>query len=407
MRTRWLLTALLTVLVLVGAPGSIRLLTAQTGSLASVPLPNLPPELLANFNEGRRRFLATETAETGLGPVFNDTSCVACHSIPIAAGSGQSETTFVTKFGRVGLQESDRFGVQTPSMPFNGLLNMGGPTIQRRSIAEELPDCRLAGEVVPREATAVGARQPSPLFGLGLIQAIPETEILSRADPTDANRDGIAGRPNTANGILGRFGWKASVATVADFVGLALVNELGITNLLYPNELAPQGRPIPPKCKRTPDLEDADGGRLLNITAYLTYLSPPPRGPITDAVRRGESVFTKIGCAACHTPAMKTGPNSNPALNEVEVALYSDLLTHYVGVPLDDRIPDGDVGGGRWRTPPLWGLRARKYYLHDGRTSDLTQAIALHGGEGLMARDAFVALNPKVQADLIAFLQSL
>jgi CxxC motif-containing protein (DUF1111 family) len=407
MRMRWLVTALLAALTLIDVPGPVRPLTAQTGPQAGDPLPNLPAAMLASFNEGRRRFMATETVETGLGPVFNDRSCLACHSIPTTAGSGKSEATFVTRFGRVGLQESDRFGLQTPSMPFNALLSLGGPTIQRRSVTEDLPDCRLVGEVVPREATAVGPRQPSPLFGLGLIQAIPEASILARADPTDANRDGIAGRANTANGIIGRFGWKASVATIADFVGLALINEIGITNLLYPNELSPQGRPIPPGCKRTPDIEDADGARLTSLTAYLTFLSGPPRGSITDAVRRGESLFAKVGCVACHTPVMKTGPSSNPALNEVEVPLYSDLLTHYVGVPLDDQIPDGDIGGGRWRTPPLWGLRARKFFLHDGRTSDLTQAIALHGGEGLIAREAFLALSPAAQAELIAFLQSL
>jgi CxxC motif-containing protein (DUF1111 family) len=407
MRMRWFVTALLVVVALFEIPGSVRLLIAQTDPQPGAPLANLPADMVTSFNEGRRRFMATETVQTGLGPVFNDRSCLGCHSIPTTAGSGKSEATFVTRFGRVGLQDSDRFGLQTPSMPFNSLLNLGGPTIQSRSVAEDLPDCKLSGEVVPREATTVGRRQPSPLFGLGLIQAIPEATILTRADPTDANRDGIAGRPNTANGIIGRFGWKASVATVSDFVGLALINEIGITNLLYPNELTPQGRPFPPGCKRTPDLEDADGARLTSITAYLTFLGGPPRGPITDAVRRGESLFTKVGCATCHTPVMKTGPGSNPALNAVEVPLYSDLLTHYVGVDLDDRIPDGDVGGGRWRTPPLWGLRARKFYLHDGRTSDLTRAIAFHGGEGLIARDAFLALSPAEQADVLAFLQSL
>lgn len=407
MRMRWFVTALLALLALLEFTGPVRRLTAETDPQAGSPLPNLPAEMLTSFNEGRRRFIAVETVETGLGPVFNDRSCLGCHSVPTAAGTGKSEATFVTRFGKVGLQESDRFGLQTPSMPFNALLSLGGPTIQSRSVAEDVPDCRLKGEAVPSEATAVGPRQPSPLFGLGLIQGIPEATILARADPTDANRDGIAGRPNTANGILGRYGWKASVATISDFVGLALLGEVGITNFLYPNELSPQGRPIPPGCKRTSDPEDANGARLMSITAYLTFLSGPPRGPITDAVRRGDALFTKVGCAACHTPVMKTGPSSNPALNLVDVPLYSDLLTHYVGVPLDDRIPDGDVGGGRWRTPPLWGLRARKYYLHDGRTSDLTRAIALHGGEGLLARDAFLALSPAEQADVIAFLQSL
>ena len=407
MRTRWLVVALLVAGALTELSSPVRLLTAQTGPQVGGPLPNLPVEMLAAFNEGGRRFAVVETPATGLGPVFNERSCLECHSSPVAGGTGPHAGTFVTRFGRVGLQDSDRFGLQTPSLLFNGLANVGGSTIQRRSVAEDLPDCRLPGEVVPREATAVGLRQPSPLFGLGLIQAIPETTILARADPTDANRDGIAGRANTQNGILGRYGWKASVASIANFVGLALLNEIGITNLLYPNELSPQGQPIPPGCKTTPDVEDADGARLTSITAYLTFLSPPPRGPITDAGRRGEPLFAKIGCPACHTPVMKTGPSSNPALNQVDAALYSDLLTHYVGAVLDDRIADGDVGGGRWRTPPLWGLRLRKFYLHDGRTSDLTEAIVLHGGEAFMAREGFVALTPAEQADLLAFLQSL
>jgi CxxC motif-containing protein (DUF1111 family) len=407
MRTRWLVLALLVAGALTEVSSPVGLLTAQTGPQAGGPLPNLSVEMLAAFNEGRRRFAVVETPATGLGPVFNERSCLECHSSPVAGGTGPHAGTFVTRFGRVGLQDSDRFGLQTPSLLFNGLANLGGSTIQRRSVAEDLPDCRLPGEVVPREATAVGLRQPSPLFGLGLIQAIPETTIVARADPTDANLDGIAGRANTQNGILGRFGWKASVASIANFVGLALVNEIGITNLLYPNELAPQGQPIPPGCKTTPDVEDADGARLTSITAFLTFLSPPPRGPITDAARRGESLFAKSGCTACHTPVMRTGPSSNPALNQVDAALYSDLLTHYVGAVLDDRIADGDVGGGRWRTPPLWGLRLRKFYLHDGRTSDLAEAIILHGGEAFAAREGFVALTPAEQADLLAFLQSL
>jgi CxxC motif-containing protein (DUF1111 family) len=385
----------------------VRVLVAQPGPQVGEPLPNLPPALRAAFDEGRRRFLVEETPATGLGPVYNDKSCRGCHSIPVAGGSAETAEAFVMRFGRVGVQDSDRFGLQTPSMAFNAMLNLGGPTIQRRSIADEAPACRLAGETVPQEATATGLRQPAPLFGLGLIQAIPEATILARADPTDANGDGLAGRPNTQNGILGRFGWKASVATIYDFVGLALLSEIGITNSLYPNELSPQGQLIPPGCKTTPDVEDADGARLNNITAFLTFMGPPPRGPVTDVTRRGENLFIKIGCATCHTPVMKTGPSSNPALNQVDVPLYSDLLTHYVGAVLDDRVAEGDVGGGRWRTPPLWGLRLRKFYLHDGRTSDLVETISLHSGEAHAAREAFVGLSRTQQADLIAFLQSL
>jgi CxxC motif-containing protein (DUF1111 family) len=402
-----LVTALLLSVAVIAPLSAARLLTAQTPPQVGEPLPNLSAGMLSTFNEGRRLFAVVETPATGLGPVFNERSCLGCHNVPGPGGSGADSKSFVTRFGRFGLQESDRFGVQTPSSPFNALLNLGGPTIQRRSVAEDLPDCGLSAEVVPPEANAVGPRQPSPLFGLGLIQAIPEAVILARADPADANRDGIAGRANTQNGVLGRYGWKASVATLTDFVALAMVTEIGITSPLFPNELSPQGRPIPSGCKTTPDVEDADGTRLTSLTAYLTFLSPPPRGPISDAAGRGEALFARIGCVACHTPVMKTGVSSNPALNQVDVPLYSDLLTHYLGVVLDDRIPDGDVGGGRWRTPPLWGLRFRKFYLHDGRTSDLTETISLHSGEAFMAREAFMALTPPERAEVLAFLQSL
>jgi CxxC motif-containing protein (DUF1111 family) len=407
MRTHWIVTVALAATATIAGSAQLRVLSAQTQPQLGEPLPKLTPELLTAFNEGRRRFIAPETPATGLGPVFNDRSCLACHSDPVPGGTGVSHDTFVTRFGRAGLQASDRFGLQTPSMQFNAMLGAGGPTIQRQSVAGELPGCQLQGEVVPREANAIGPRQPTPLFGLGLIQAIPDSAILARADPADDNRDGIAGRANTANGIIGRFGWKATVATVADFVGLALVTEVGITNFLYPNELSPQGKPIPQGCKITTDPEDADGARLTSVTAFLTFLAPPPRGPITDEVKKGDRIFARLGCVACHTPSMKTGPSGNPALDRVEVPLYSDLLTHYVGAALDDQVSDGDVGGGRWRTPPLWGLRLRKFYLHHGQTSDLVQAIALHSGEAAVSRDAFVALNATERAELLAFLKSL
>jgi CxxC motif-containing protein (DUF1111 family) len=118
-------------------------------------------------------------------------------------------------------------------------------------------------------------------------------------------------------------------------------------------------------------------------------------------------MFAEIGCASCHTPSMKTGPNALEALDEKDVPLYSDLLTHYMGGALDDHIPEGAVGGGRWRTAPLWGLRARKSFLHDGRATDLITAIRLHGGEASGVRSRFTGLPPIQKADLIAFLRSL
>jgi CxxC motif-containing protein (DUF1111 family) len=392
---RWLLCALLLVALSPFVP--LRTLTAQLAPQFGDPLPDLAPDGLGlAFHFGKEKFMQVQTPETGLGPVYNGKSCVECHSNPVPGGSGASLENRVIRFAK-----------QVQGEPFDPLLNLGGPNLQKSSVADELPGCSLAAEVVPPEANVTGIRQPPQLFGLGLIEAIPDSTILTNADPTDANGDGIAGRPNISNGVLGRFGWKAAVPTLLNFIGLAMVNELGVTNYLFPNEMLPQGQPIPTGCKITGDPEDVGAPRLSGLLFFTTYLGPPPRGPITDAVLRGEAVFTQIACTHCHTPSMKTGPNAIEALNEKDVPLYSDLLTHYMGGALDDHLIEGAVGGGRWRTAPLWGLRARKFFLHDGRTSELAAAIGLHGGEASGVRAQFVALPPNQKADLIVFLRSL
>jgi CxxC motif-containing protein (DUF1111 family) len=374
----------------------IRSLMAQVAPQFGDPLPGLADADLAAFAFGKQKFAAVQTPETGLGPVFNDRSCVACHSNPAPGGSGASLENRVTRFAR-----------QVEGQPFNPLLHLGGPNLQKFSVGGELPGCSLAPEVVPAEANLIGLRQPPQLFGLGLIETIPDSEILARADPTDENSDGIAGRANVSNGVIGRFGWKAAVPSILDFVGLAMVNELGITNYLLRNEMSPQGQPISAGCDIAADPEDANVSRIGPLMFFATYLAPPPRGPITDAGLRGEAVFTQTGCALCHTPSMKTGPNAIEAMNEKEVPLYSDLLTHYMGGALDDHIIEGAAGGGRWRTAPLWGLRARSFFLHDARATDLVTAIRLHGGEASQARTRFFNLPAIQRADLLAFLRSL
>jgi CxxC motif-containing protein (DUF1111 family) len=373
-----------------------RPLTARVAPSFGDPLSSLTDDQFVAFEFGREKFAAVETPATGLGPVFNGRSCLECHSNPAPGGSGPSLDNRVTRFAR-------RVEVQ----PFDPLLNLGGPNLQRFSVAGQLPGCALAPEVVPAEANLIGLRQPPPLFGLSLIQAIPDSTILANADPTDTNDDGIAGRPNTSNGVIGRFGWKASVPTILDFIALAMVNELGITNHIFPNEMSPQGQPIPAGCDPAGDPEDADASRLAGHLFFVSGLGPPPRGPITDAALRGETLFAEIGCALCHVPSMRTGPNATEALNQTDVPLYSDLLTHYMGGALDDGIIEAAAGGGRWRTAPLWGLRARRFFLHDARTDDLAAAIRLHGGEAGEVRNRFVNLPADQRADLIAFLLSL
>jgi CxxC motif-containing protein (DUF1111 family) len=374
----------------------VKTLTAQVAPQFGDPLPGLPDDQLVAFQFGREKFAMVETPATGLGPVFNGRSCLECHSNPVPGGSGNSLDTRVVRFAR-----------RVEGQPFDPLLNLGGPNLQKFSVAGQLPGCSLPPEVVPAEANLIGLRQPPQLFGLSLIQAIPDWAILANADPTDANGDRIAGRANISNGVIGRFGWKATVPTILDFVGLALVNELGVTNHIFPNEMSPQGQPIPAGCDLARDPEDADASRLAGHLFFISHLGPPPRGPITDAALRGEALFAQIGCALCHTPSMKTGPNAIEALNQKDVPLYSDLLTHYMGGALDDGIIEGAAGGGRWRTAPLWGLRARRFFLHDARTDDLATAIRLHGGEANEVRNRFLNLPATQRADILAFLLSL
>ena len=374
----------------------VKTLTAQVASQFGGPLPGLHDDQLVAFQFGREKFVTVETAATGLGPIFNGRSCLECHSNPVPGGSGNSLDNRVVRFAR-----------RVEGQTFDPLLSLGGPNLQKFSVADQLPGCSLPPEVVPAEANLIGLRQPPQLFGLSLIQAIPDWAILATADPTDANGDGIAGRANISNGVIGRFGWKAAIPTILDFVGLALVNELGVTNHIFPNEMSPQGQPIPVSCDHARDPEDADASRLAGHLFFISNLGPPPRGPITDAALRGEALFAQIGCAVCHTPSMKTGPSAIDALNQKDVPLYSDLLTHYMGGALDDGIIEGAAGGGRWRTAPLWGLRTRRFFLHDARTDDLAIAIRLHGGEANEVRNRFFTLPPAQRADILAFLLSL
>jgi CxxC motif-containing protein (DUF1111 family) len=210
---RWLLLSLPLVALSPFLP--LRTLTAQVAPQFGDPLPDLPDDLLAAFEYGKEKFVAVQTPATGLGPVYNGKSCAECHSNPVPGGSGISLDNRATRFAR-----------NVEGEPFNPLLNLGGPNLQKSSVADDLPGCNLAAEVVPPEANVTGMRQPPPLFGLGLIQAIPDSAILANADPTDADGDGIAGRANVSNGVIGRFGWKAAVPTILNFVGDGRASDL-------------------------------------------------------------------------------------------------------------------------------------------------------------------------------------
>lgn len=360
------------------------------------PIDGLDSEELARFEAGRDVFVSVHGPGEGLGPVFNGRACAECHAAPGPGGSSADEKHQVLLFGRTDFNGG-----------FDPLTQYGGPVRSQLSLRRELPGCGLAPETAPKEANVKSHRQPSPLYGLGLLEAIPDEVILAQIEIGAAADPGeVRGRANVVDGRVGRFGWKAQSATLEQFVGQALNDELGITNPLAPDEVTSWRGSMPEACDALPDPDD-DGARLAALVDFITMLAPQPRVADSDAIRYGEAVFHQVGCAVCHTPSLPSGSNPIAALSEREVPLYSDLLIHDLGEYLGDDVVQGEAGSTDWRTTPLWGLGRKNLFLHDGRTSDLRQVIDLHTGEARATRYR-LRQRPKSDTDsLIEFLRSL
>jgi mono/diheme cytochrome c family protein len=332
---------------------------------------------------GAPLFRTAFTVEEGLGPLYNARSCSACHGFPALGGAGPAGLGLAMRIGRF------------DSGAYDPLLGQGGPIARRHAIGELGAPCRLAAGLPPR-ANLVSLRNAPSLFGAGLIDAIPETAIRARA--AAEARAGGAGRPNLVRDRAGRerigkFGWKADVASLEQFVAEAMRNELGLTNPLAPTDLMD----IPPGCTRVADPKD--DGRIVHALAAFVASLPRPASYAPDPASRGARLFASIGCALCHVPTL---PGAGGA-----VPLYSDLLLHDMGPVLDDGVVQGEAHGRDWRTAPLWGLRERIRFLHDGRATAIAAAIAAHGGEAERAVTAFRNLPAEDQRRLIAFLSAL
>jgi len=389
-----------TTFVLVAATGVLILLLAQRRTASQSrenltnPLPGLTSAQLVAFNDGLEEFEEVDTIEEGLGPVFNGKSCAECHAVPSTGGS--EPNVGVARETRISRIFNGRFD------PLDGSVSVdrGGQLLQQRAIV--VPGCTVKAEVVPSEAPIVSSRNSTPLFGAGLMEAIPERTILGNQG--NGGRPNYVSNPDSGTAELGRFGWKAQVATVHQFAGDAYLNELGITNPSFPHENRPQGQPIQPGCDTVLDPED-DGENVTAFTDFMRFLAPVPRGPITLQVQRGEKVFSEIGCASCHVPKMMTGRNSVAALSNKPVNLFSDLLLHDVGT--GDGIKQGLATGNDFRTAPLWGLSRRGRFMHDASSNKIEDAIQRHRVESQNARDGFVGLPQSDHDALLAFLGSL
>jgi CxxC motif-containing protein (DUF1111 family) len=360
------------------------------------PLAGLTAEQLARFDVGKDEFLEAETVEEGIGPVFNEASCATCHSVPaVGGGSDRLET---------------RFGVLNAKGKFDPLAQFGGSLIQDHGIGPAA-DCEYLAEEVPAEANVVAKRRTTPLFGLGLVNAVPDATFLAIAAAEHFERDGSDGvpsivmNPETGKLAVGKFGWKGQNATLHVFAGDAYLNEMGITSPTFPDENCPQGDCASLSCNPAPDMND-DGEAVDAFADFMAFLAPPKRGPINGAVVVGEAVFNNLGCASCHRATLKTGSNAVAALNQVTFHPYSDFLLHDMGA-LGDGITQNRATGRLMRTQPLWGASKVTTYLHDGRATTLDQAILAHDGQGRRARDRFTRLSSFEKSALMAFLKSL
>jgi CxxC motif-containing protein (DUF1111 family) len=361
------------------------------------PLRGLSAAERSQFDRGRAVFDSTFTAEKGLGPTFNADACGECHEEPVSGGVGDEVERHASAFH--------------PEAPPAGracdeLVALGGPVFQQRVTAALRAAVGIDSEPIPSTATAIAARTTPDLFGFGLLDAVPDSDILVNADPDDRDGDGVSGRPNRFfDGRLGRFGRKALVPTLLEFNQGAFLAEQGITNPAAPDEESFGGRPLPAGTDPAADPELSREG--IDFTdAFVRFLAPPAQQRETAEARQGREVFSRIGCQRCHLPALRTGANPVAALSHRDVAAYTDLLLHDMGPELAD-ICLGLATPAEFRTEPLMGVRLSSRFLHDGRAATLERAIELHGGEGARSRSLFLALSPVEKAALIAFLKTL
>jgi CxxC motif-containing protein (DUF1111 family) len=414
---------------------------------AGQPLQGLTQAELAYFNEGLARFREIDSVTgtqpgatgSGLGPRFNMNSCAGCHAQPVAGGSSPSPNSrqnarvnpqieVATNFGATnaipafiqpnGPVRVVRFVKNADGTPDGGVHDLF--TITGRSDA---PGCNIAQ---PDFATAVAQqnaifRIPTPVFGAGLMEMIPESTITANLAANSAVKAqlGIGGfvNRNGNDGTITRFGWKAQNKSLPMFAGEAYNVEQGVTNDLFPNE-----RDETPGCvfngiaedhlNRTATAPTASLSDIIGFAEFMRYLAPPapPQGPPNPSVANGGRVFGQIGCALCHTPVLQTGLSQSAAMSNKPVNVWSDLAVHNMGSGLADEITQGLAQGNDFRTAPLWGLGQRLFFLHDGRTPDLVQAILEHSSPGSEANSViqnYNALPPQAKQDLLNFLRSL
>jgi CxxC motif-containing protein (DUF1111 family) len=417
-----------------GAPGAGAAISGLSGSQ------------MEYFAAGSDEFSVQDAVSDGLGPRMNLDSCSGCHQQPAVGGSSPAQNP------QVAFATNDGGTDMVPSF-----ISANGPVREARFVLN--PDRTKDGGVhtlftITGRSGAAGCtlaqpdfetqlanhnvifRIPTPTFGAGLIEQIPDAAILTNqaSDQSEKNAAGIRGRANFQvagrtitgqtndngnDGTIARFGWKAQNKSLLLFSGEAYNVEIGITNELFQTE-----RDETPSCQfaTAPNsVTNTDGATPVAVLSdidkfamFMRFLAPPTPSADTPggaaSIANGRTVFSAVGCALCHTPTFTTGNAAVAALRNVQVNLFSDLLVHDMGAGLADRVSQGEAGPREFRTAPLWGVGQRVFFMHDGRTSDLLEAIREHSSRNSEANgvvERFQAASESDKQDLLNFLRSL
>ena len=382
------------------------------------PIPGLSPAERAAFERGAKVFSRRFKPSEGLGPLYNASSCASCHSTPVPGGSAPLYRNFYITVQDFGAIQLPLTGMPSVVVPAFG----AGPHLAATFGLEEertsIPAAISGGTVVTTQRNAI------PIFGTGLFEFISDATIMALSDPDDADGDGISGRFNVDMGAsataIGRLGVKSQSNNIEFFTRGPLQNQMGVTSdpFLGSAGVASLCLSAAPQAGASADeptfdndgVADPEISRqdLGDLIAFTRFLAPPTPKPFDASATAGEALFASLGCVACHVPEL---PSSRGP-----VRAYTDLLLHDMGPGLADGIHMGSPQAStisssmtrdEFRTQPLWGVSMHAPYLHDGRSETLADAILEHGGEAQASRDAFDALSPADQADLIAFLEHL
>jgi CxxC motif-containing protein (DUF1111 family) len=391
------------------------------------------------FNQNWVQAPASTSLRDGVGPLFNARSCSGCHfkdGRGTPPNNGEPMISMLLRLSIPGTSDDGsplpepHNGGQLQNFAVSGVKPEGKPIIEYQEIPGKFEDGEYYSLRKPiykindlaygnmQENVMVSPRVAPQMIGMGLLEAINETDILNNADEFDNNNDGISGKANrvydreTQSLRMGRFGWKANQPTVKQQVAGAFNGDLGVTSSVFPMHGHGDNQKELDKLPHggTPEISDME---LEKVILYSAVLAVPAARSVAN-MQQGKKIFMSIGCASCHRPSYTTGSYDKiSVLSHQKIYPYTDLLLHDMGDELADNRPDFAATGTEWRTPPLWGIglipvvNGHSNYLHDGRARSLQEAILWHGGEGEAAREKYKKLSKKEREELLKFLNSL